>query len=128
MEKKQPNQCPSCGKRLEEDFNVCPYCGETIKITCAKCGKILAEEYNNCPYCGAKVKRKTNQPGDNNSPTDFKQSAASVLTMAGAFLQKVGQMIKVVAIKSFDFVKKVTRKALEWLKSIDWGRSKEFPG
>ena len=126
MEKKQPNQCPSCGKLLQEDFNVCPYCGEPVKITCAKCGKILAEEYNNCPYCGAKVKRKVNQTGDNNSPTDFKQSAASVLTMAGAFLQKVGRTIKTIALKTFDHVKKATQKALEWLRSIDWSRSKEF--
>ena len=126
MDKMQPTQCPSCGKLLQEDFNVCPYCGEPIKITCAKCGKILAEEYNNCPYCGAKVKKKVKQPGDNSSPTDLNRSVASVLTMAGAFLQKVGQTIKTITLKTFDYVKKATRKVLEWLRSIDWSKSKEY--
>jgi hypothetical protein len=29
---KFPNICPACGKPLLPEFNMCPYCGENIKI------------------------------------------------------------------------------------------------
>ncbi len=45
--------CPCCGKAIQADFNMCPYCGESCKIkVCSKCGQNLKPEFKVCPYCG----------------------------------------------------------------------------
>jgi len=47
--------CPSCGKGIQPDFTVCPYCGQDLKPgECSKCGKELQPEFTVCPYCGKK--------------------------------------------------------------------------
>lgn len=46
--------CPKCGVDLEERFQFCPFCGETITPRCGGCGKFLASNWKACPYCGEK--------------------------------------------------------------------------
>jgi DNA-directed RNA polymerase subunit RPC12/RpoP len=52
--------CKNCGKKLEGEYNFCPYC--TVKIDtekqtmfCKKCGEKLDKGINFCANCGAKV-------------------------------------------------------------------------
>ncbi len=45
-------KCPSCGKGVEEEFIICPYCQAKLKAKCAKCGQLLEENWVACPYCG----------------------------------------------------------------------------
>ncbi len=57
--------CKNCGKRLDENFIVCPYCGaytdfkivKTIKLRCKECGGNMAvnegQTIIKCPYCGS---------------------------------------------------------------------------
>ena len=49
------NYCVECGKKLEEDFKVCPYCGKKIVVErktkyCHLCGIVLNED-GKCPVC-----------------------------------------------------------------------------
>ena len=46
--------CNKCGKELNEEFKVCPYCGTVVSKprTCEKCGKELQADYKVCPFCG----------------------------------------------------------------------------
>jgi len=46
------SKCPNCGKGVEDDFIICPYCQTTLKAKCAKCGQLLEEDWVACPYCG----------------------------------------------------------------------------
>jgi len=49
------NPCPSCGKPVQADFRVCPYCTHNLMAkTCSKCGKELQPDFALCPYCGEK--------------------------------------------------------------------------
>jgi len=32
VEIKKPGVCPTCGKAVQPDFNICPYCGENLKL------------------------------------------------------------------------------------------------
>ena len=125
MDKKLPNQCLSCGKLLQEDFNVCPYCGKLIKITCAKCGKVLEEGYNTCPYCGQKVNGKSIRSNEISGSNDFSKKIASLLTVIGNFFLFLGRPIKFVALTFFNWVKIISKKVLNWLKSLDWKKSRE---
>lgn len=49
--------CNKCGKEIDKDFKLCPYCGEPVdKPTCPKCNKELDSDFNLCPYCGENLK------------------------------------------------------------------------
>jgi predicted amidophosphoribosyltransferase len=49
-------ECPECGKPLEEEWQVCPYCGTRLISECPGCGKSVEPEWVACPYCGAALK------------------------------------------------------------------------
>jgi RNA polymerase subunit RPABC4/transcription elongation factor Spt4 len=44
--------CPGCGRRVRENWIVCPNCYTKIKKACHKCGKLMELPWNLCPYCG----------------------------------------------------------------------------
>lgn len=45
--------CPGCGRRIRENWMVCPTCHTKLKKNCHKCGKLMELPWNLCPYCGA---------------------------------------------------------------------------
>lgn len=44
-------KCISCGKSVEEDFDICPYCGKTLALKCTSCGMRISSDWKVCPYC-----------------------------------------------------------------------------
>lgn len=45
--------CPSCRRKIEQDYIACPYCRTTLRVLCEKCSKPLTASWALCPYCGA---------------------------------------------------------------------------
>lgn len=43
--------CGSCGKAINPDFVMCPYCGTAQKAECSNCGKELQAGWKMCPFC-----------------------------------------------------------------------------
>ena len=50
--------CPMCARKVEENFNVCPYCGYTLKLKCENCGEALKREWKVCPNCQTQTPEK----------------------------------------------------------------------
>ena len=57
--------CVSCGRNINWDVNVCPYCGHDYRTrtvgpptvprgsrNCVSCGRSIEWDYNVCPFCG----------------------------------------------------------------------------
>lgn len=44
-------RCPNCKNPVEESFNVCPVCKETLKRKCGNCGERLDVSWAFCPFC-----------------------------------------------------------------------------
>jgi len=44
--------CPSCRRRIEQDFVTCPYCRTALRMPCDECGRPLLSSWVLCPYCG----------------------------------------------------------------------------
>lgn len=44
--------CPSCKRRAEADFAVCPHCRNELRKSCNHCGRLLNLNWDLCPYCG----------------------------------------------------------------------------
>ena len=45
--------CPSCRRRIEEEYLLCPYCRTSLRKPCTQCGRALSFGWVACPYCGA---------------------------------------------------------------------------
>lgn len=45
--------CPGCGRRIRENWVVCPNCHTKLKKSCHQCGKLMELAWNLCPFCGA---------------------------------------------------------------------------
>jgi RNA polymerase subunit RPABC4/transcription elongation factor Spt4 len=45
--------CPTCNRRIEEDYVVCPACHTRLKKGCVSCGRLLHLSWSICAYCGA---------------------------------------------------------------------------
>jgi hypothetical protein len=47
--------CPHCDHEVERDFLRCPSCHRKLKDPCASCGKPLEPQWTLCPYCETEV-------------------------------------------------------------------------
>ncbi len=46
----KPN-CPSCGQRVQHDWQACPHCHARLKKACTHCDYLLEIPWNICPHC-----------------------------------------------------------------------------
>jgi len=44
--------CNKCGRKVADDFSICPFCRYPLKIECPECGRKLDRKFKLCPYCG----------------------------------------------------------------------------
>jgi hypothetical protein len=43
--------CPACGREIEKDFVLCPYCNTRLAKRCPSCHKSVRLGWTLCPYC-----------------------------------------------------------------------------
>jgi RNA polymerase subunit RPABC4/transcription elongation factor Spt4 len=53
MRRSARRNCSKCGRSLQSDFSICPYCGEPLSLKCRKCGEAVAPDWKVCPRCAA---------------------------------------------------------------------------
>lgn len=46
------HSCINCGRPLQADFRVCPYCGHAQDLRCPQCQTPVASDWRVCPRCG----------------------------------------------------------------------------
>lgn len=44
--------CPGCGRRVKENWLICPNCHTKLRKNCHQCGKLMELPWLICPYCG----------------------------------------------------------------------------
>lgn len=44
--------CPGCGRRIKDNWQVCPSCHTKLKKNCHHCGRLMELPWNLCPFCG----------------------------------------------------------------------------
>lgn len=55
------NACIKCGKGIQKEFKICPYCGQNQEILCENCKKAVAPDWSTCPYCAHPLPGKKSQ-------------------------------------------------------------------
>lgn len=53
-------KCPTCHNPVEDSFNLCPICKETLKKACPHCGEKVQIGWRFCPFCGKTITRAAN--------------------------------------------------------------------
>jgi RNA polymerase subunit RPABC4/transcription elongation factor Spt4 len=82
--------CPTCRRRVQDEFIICPVCQTQLKEPCSRCARPLSYAWAACPYC-AHPRRSALTPeraltsphpaGDEDQPT---RSLRRSRTLAGA--------------------------------------------
>jgi hypothetical protein len=49
--------CTRCRRHVDEDFLMCPYCREPLRVPCAGCDRPIAPTWTACAYCGQSAMR-----------------------------------------------------------------------
>jgi RNA polymerase subunit RPABC4/transcription elongation factor Spt4 len=49
-------KCINCGKPVNFDYSICPYCGSDLNLKCPECGRGISSEWQLCPYCSKSLK------------------------------------------------------------------------
>jgi RNA polymerase subunit RPABC4/transcription elongation factor Spt4 len=44
--------CPGCGRRVNDNWVICPSCQIKLKKSCHQCGNLMEFPWKICPYCG----------------------------------------------------------------------------
>lgn len=44
--------CPSCKRKAQADFLICPYCHAELRKRCLNCERLINLNWEACPYCG----------------------------------------------------------------------------
>ncbi len=44
--------CPSCKRKTDADFLLCPHCHAELRKRCSDCGRLINPYWDICPYCG----------------------------------------------------------------------------
>jgi RNA polymerase subunit RPABC4/transcription elongation factor Spt4 len=47
--------CPTCGREIESDFVICPYCRTQFARRCRACQRWLRLGWRICPFCAEEV-------------------------------------------------------------------------
>ncbi|MBE0610570.1 MAG: zinc ribbon domain-containing protein [Dehalococcoidia bacterium] len=68
--------CPTCKRRVVDDYLICPSCRTQLKEPCRQCSKPLSYAWVACPYCGLeKPPREGFGPRPVRSPQPRQQAA-----------------------------------------------------
>lgn len=71
--------CPGCGRRVQEQWIVCPNCQTKLKKRCHHCDKLMELSWNICPYCA------TAAPGMRKENVSLEDVLPSITTQENLF-------------------------------------------
>jgi len=53
--------CPSCKRKAQADFLICPYCHAELRKRCPNCERLINLNWEVCPYCGQEQSESSEQ-------------------------------------------------------------------
>ncbi len=57
-------KCPKCGRALQAEFRICPYCGYRQEVHCPQCQAPVAPDWKLCPHCGQQLQVEAGGHGE----------------------------------------------------------------
>ncbi len=56
-EVEQLKTCPSCARRINDEWIICPTCRTRLNRVCANCGRLVGLDWSLCAWCGRDFER-----------------------------------------------------------------------
>jgi len=50
--------CPSCRRRIQDEWIICPTCRTRLNRVCANCGRLVGLDWSLCAWCGKDFERQ----------------------------------------------------------------------
>jgi hypothetical protein len=50
--------CPTCGRRVHDEWIICPECRTRLKRVCPSCNKLVGTDWTICAWCGRDFERR----------------------------------------------------------------------
>ncbi len=69
IHKKEVLKCPTCGEIVEDDWEVCPSCDNTLSLGMCVCGQKIKSHWKRCPACQRELKQPVKTQADTNEDT-----------------------------------------------------------
>ena len=79
--------CPSCSRRVDDQFIACPYCRASLKSGCQNCGRQLFESWVVCPFCS--TERAGARPAARQAPRTAARVASAAAGAPAMTLQRI---------------------------------------
>ncbi len=54
----QIEHCATCGRKVDEDWIICPTCRARLKRVCPNCSKLVGLDWSLCAWCGRDFERR----------------------------------------------------------------------
>ena len=79
--------CPSCSRRVNDEWIICPSCRTRLNRVCANCGRLVGLDWSLCAWCGKDFERSdvasyepiaTELPKPLEAPTTAAATAAAI--------------------------------------------------
>jgi RNA polymerase subunit RPABC4/transcription elongation factor Spt4 len=64
--------CPSCRRKAQADFLICPHCHAELRKRCPNCERLINLNWKACPYCGQE--QTESESGEQLQPEPVEQS------------------------------------------------------
>ncbi|MEO8571595.1 MAG: zinc ribbon domain-containing protein, partial [Chloroflexota bacterium] len=52
------HHCPSCEKRIDDEWIICPNCRTRLKRVCPNCSRLVGMDWSLCAWCGKDFERR----------------------------------------------------------------------
>ncbi len=77
--------CPSCSRRVHDEWIICPTCRTRLNRVCANCGRLVGLDWSLCAWCGRDFERAdiaALEPISGGLPQDRLEATAGTRTAA----------------------------------------------
>ncbi len=65
LDEMKSRTCPYCGKQIDFERVICPYCYQNLKDNCPNCGEIIDKGISFCPHCGVQLTTQKSKSATN---------------------------------------------------------------
>jgi RNA polymerase subunit RPABC4/transcription elongation factor Spt4 len=91
------HSCPTCARRVDEEWIICPTCRTRLKRVCPNCSRLVGLDWSLCAWCGKDFERReiaaasvTELP-TSGRPTPIEAAASTSLVRAQARTTRSGR-------------------------------------
>jgi RNA polymerase subunit RPABC4/transcription elongation factor Spt4 len=88
--------CPTCSRRVHDEWIICPTCRTRLNRVCPNCGKLVGLDWSLCAWCGKDFERrdisaiKASLPARPDEPTAIAGAASALRVATRAAAARVG--------------------------------------